>query len=59
MRAGDDKKGHDSEAPDREDSLADLALEAIVRSQQIRARSRNLRKTKESSTTCGEDEKPS
>ncbi len=49
----DEGKVEQREEPEHNDSLADQALEAIVRSQQLRERSRLLRKNKQES-----EEKP-
>ena len=46
----DEGKVAQSDEPEKHnDSLADQALEAIIRSQELRARSRQLRKNKEAS----------
>lgn len=57
MRSADKGMEPDPKSSDAQnDSLADQALEAIIRSQQLRQRSRNLRKPKESDSEHGDKE---
>lgn len=55
MSSAREGRSPDYENGDRAESLADQALEAIIRSQQLRERSRNLRASQDDSHSREDD----